>query len=381
MTILYDYPGGLFKAHEPPCLSLYQPTHRHHPENQQDLIRFRNLLKSLEELLRQKDPKREWQFLLDRFHALADDHIFWNHTLDGLAVLAAADVFHVFRLQRPVPELVVVADSFHTKPLMRIIQSADRYQILALSRGRVKLYEGNRYALDEVELAEEVPGTLTEALGEQLTEPHLTAASYGSGGGGPGSWHGYGSRKDEVDADTERFFRAVDRAIYDHHSRPSGLPLMLAALPEHHTPFRRISRNPFLMAEGIEINPEALSLEALRDRAWKAIEPQYWERITRLAEEFAAAKSKELGSDELEQVANGAATGRIATLLIQAERQIPGRWNAATGKIEFDSLDHPGTDDLLDDIGEHVLKMGGRVVVVPEERMPTRSGIAAIYKF
>jgi hypothetical protein len=250
-----------------------------------------------------------------------------------------------------------------------------------LSRGRVKLYEGNRYALDEVELAEEVPGTLTEALGEQLTEPHLTAASYGSGGGGPGSWHGYGSRKDEVDADTERFFRAVDRAIYDHHSRPSGLPLMLAALPEHHTPFRRISRNPFLMAEGIEINPEALSLEALRDRAWKAVEPQYWERITRLAEEFAAAKSKELGSDELEQVANGAATGRIATLLIQAERQIPGRWNAATGKIEFDSLDHPGTDDLLDDIGEHVLKMGGRVVVVPEERMPTRSGIAAIYKF
>ena len=38
----------LTAAHQSPCLSLYQPTHRHHPENQQDPIRFRNLLKELE---------------------------------------------------------------------------------------------------------------------------------------------------------------------------------------------------------------------------------------------------------------------------------------------------------------------------------------------
>ena len=31
---------------EPPCLSLYQPTHRHHPDNLQDPIRFRNRMGS-----------------------------------------------------------------------------------------------------------------------------------------------------------------------------------------------------------------------------------------------------------------------------------------------------------------------------------------------
>ena len=31
--------------HKPPCVSLYQPTHRHYPDNQQDPIRYRNLLK------------------------------------------------------------------------------------------------------------------------------------------------------------------------------------------------------------------------------------------------------------------------------------------------------------------------------------------------
>ena len=30
------------------CLSLYQPTHRRHPDNQQDPIRFRHLVKALE---------------------------------------------------------------------------------------------------------------------------------------------------------------------------------------------------------------------------------------------------------------------------------------------------------------------------------------------
>jgi hypothetical protein len=212
----------------------------------------------MEESLRQKYPMREVQPLLEPFQALAGDHDFWNHTLDGMAVLGAPGMFRVYRLQRPVAELVIVADTFHLKPLMRILQSADRYQVLGLSRGAIKLFDGNRDALDQIELAQGVPQTITEALGEELTEPHLTVASYGMGAGGPAMHHGHGARKDEIDSDAERFFRAVDRAILEHHSRPSGLPLLLAALPEHHHLFRQVSHNPFLMAEAIDIHPDAL---------------------------------------------------------------------------------------------------------------------------
>jgi len=91
-----DYAAGLLEACEPPCLSLYQPTHRHHPENQQDPIRFRNLVKVLEESLLQRYPTDEIRPLLDPFLALADDRDFWNHTLDGLAVLGARDKSRVY---------------------------------------------------------------------------------------------------------------------------------------------------------------------------------------------------------------------------------------------------------------------------------------------
>ena len=44
-------------------------------------------------------------------------------------------------------------------------------------------------------------------------------------------------------------------------------------------------------------------------------------------------------------------------------------------------LKDPDTDDVLDDLGERVVATGGEVVMVPTERMPTRSALAAIYRF
>ena len=380
-SLMNDYAAGLLGSHEPPCLSLYQPTHRRHPDNQQDPIRFRNLLKSMAQSLRQKYTSRQAQPFLEPFQALADDNEFWNHTLDGLAAVGAAGLFRVYRLQRTVLELAVVADSFHTKPLMRILQSADRYQVLGLNRREIKLYDGNRDVLDEIELAQGVPRTITDALGEELTEPHLTVASYGTGAGGTPMRHGHGSKRDEVDVDSERFFRAVDRAVLEHHSRPSELPLILAALPEYHTLFRQLSQNPFLMAEGIDTHPDALPVDALRERAWRVVEPQYLARLAGLVEQFGTARSKGFGSDELELVAEAAMAGRVATLLIEADRHVPGRIDQASGRIEYGDLAHPEIDDLLDDLGELVLNKGGQIVIVPAERMPAQTGIAAIYRF
>ena len=371
----------LAAVHQPPCLSLYQATHRHRPENQQDPIRFRNLVKELETSLRQKYSAVETRLLLEPFEALAYDEAFWNHTLDGLAVLGGQDLFQVFHLQRPVAELAIVADSFHTKPLQRFLQSVGRYQVLGLSLDTIQLFEGNRDALDEIDPAPGVPRTITEALGDELTEPHSTVASYGGvGRANTPMHHGHGGKKDAVQIDAERFFRAIDHAVLEHHSQPSGLPLILAALPEHHYLFRQVSQNPFLMAEGLTINPDTLPTDELRERAWQVVEPQYQARLAALADEFAMAKSKGLGSDDLAQVAQAAAAGRVATLLIESDRQIAGQLDDATGRVEVADLSHPQVDDLLDDLGELVGKMGGRVLVIPAEQMPGQTGLAATYR-
>ena len=379
-TQLTEYPLWLLETAEKPCVSLYQPTHRHHPDNKQDPIRFRNQLKEVEEALGEKYPEADAELLLKPLSGLARDEHFWNHTLDGLAVLRSPSVFQVYRTQRPVPKLAVVSGSFHTKPLMRIAQSADRYQVLGLSRKEIRLFEGNRDVLDELEPAEGVPRTITEALGEELSDPHLTVSSYG-GAGGAGMHHGHGGRKDEVELDADRFFRAVDRAVLERHSKPSGLPLLLAALPEHHTLFRRISDNPFLLEGAVDTYPDAVDMKELRERAWRAVEPRYLARLQALCAEFEQARAKGLGTADLAEAARAAVAGQVATLLLEAARPVPGRMDAATGAVELDGKKLPGADDLLDEIGETALRMGGRVVVVPKERMPVDTGVAATYRY
>jgi hypothetical protein len=373
MTLLTnELLAELLSTRPAPCLSVYQPTHRRHPENKQDPNRFRNLVKELEASLRQRYPEVDAQPLLEPFETLARNHDFWNHTLEGLAVLGGTGMFHAVRLPQSVTELVVAGDSFHTKPLRRFLQSVDRYQVLGLSLHNIRFFEGTRHALDEVDLISGVPRTITDALGGELTEPRQVVVSHGG--------HGHGGKADETEIDAERFFRVIDRAVLEHYSQPSGLPLVLAALPEHHELFHQVSRNPFLVANGISLDPTSISAEKLQALAWQTVEPQYQARLVALGEEFKQARSKGLGSGDLAQVATAAASGRVATLLIEADRQIIGRLNGTTGQVELAEPRDSKADEILDDLGELTTNMGGQVMVIPADLMPVQTGLAATYR-
>ena len=193
--------------------------------------------------------------------------------------------------------------------------------------------------------------------------------------------HGHGSRADEIDVDEERFFRVVDRAILEYHSRASGMPLILAALRQYHTPFRLVSHNPFLMPDGIDVDATSLTIDQLRQRAWAIVEPEFRSRLAKLTGEIEEAKAKGLGSDDLAAVAQAAVQSRVGSLLVEAERRIPGHMDKTTGRITFGNPEDTQVDDLLDDLAELVLRKGGNVVVVPAADMPSKTGLAAAFRF
>ena len=100
--VTMDDLAALREGHEPPCISLYQPTHRHHPDSDQDPIRYRNLRRRLELSLKQKYPPRKVRGLMESYRALEYDRPFWNHRTDGMAILSSPESFQIFELQRPV---------------------------------------------------------------------------------------------------------------------------------------------------------------------------------------------------------------------------------------------------------------------------------------
>lgn len=373
----------LLSANQAPCLSLYMPTQQKHPENLQDIIVFKNLVRQMEESLAQKYSAGEVQKHLEPVKALLNNNDIWNHTLDGLAVFSAEGIFEVVKLHKSVEELAIVADSFHTKPLRQYLQSLEHFHVLGLTLHDIRLFEGNRHSLTEVELAVDTPKTITEALGDELTEKHTTVDSYGGiGGESSAMHHGQGGKKEETEKDAERYFRVVANSIYKNYSKPSGWPIILAALPEHHHLFQKVSKNPLLLTDGIAINPSSVSPDQLAKMAWEIMEPEYNLKLDNMIERFEQARANGKGSDDYKEVAVAAVGGRIDTLLVEADRIIAARvTNLVTGNTQKKDLSNPEVDDLLDDIGELVLKMGGKMIVMPTEKMPSETGLAAIFRY
>ncbi|MDP8305829.1 MAG: hypothetical protein RAO75_04855 [Candidatus Chlorobium antarcticum] len=372
---------GLDNTAPAPCLSLYQQTHRTFPQNRQDTVRFANLVDTLQRSLSLKFPARESDAILEPFLRLGEDASFWAHALDGLAVFGAPGFFRTYRFQGSPRELAIAANSFHTKPLLRVMQSSSRFHLLALSRTTAKIFEADQYSIDSLELPLDFPATLELALGSEKTEPQTTVASFGPAGSGGVMRHGHSSRRDEEEIDTEKFFRAVDTAVTRHFSKPSALPLMLVALPEHQGLFRKISRNDRLMKEGIATDPRHLSEVQLKERAWEAMLPIHSAKISQEVERCIAAITSGTGTDDPETAAVAAAEGRVAVLLLRNDALLPGKLDAASGAVTFASLEDPGVDDLLDDIGSLVLQKGGKVLVLRNEEMPVMTGLAAAYRF
>jgi len=378
-TLSQEFVRELLTSRDGPCLSLYQTTHRHHPDAAQDSIRFKNLISSARRSLETTYPEETIAKVLKPLEALIADRGFSGHVSDGLAVFATPSYFSCLQVAHPFREFVVVANSFHIKPLLRAMQSADRYQVLCLSQHSVALYEGSRYSLQEFELHQDVPLNLIEALGSELTEPNLGSYN-GNGAAGPGMYYGHGGRSEEEDKDLPRYLRAIDRAILKHHSEIAKLPLILVALHEEAALFREISHNRFLTAQGINQHPDTVDKESLRQRAWALFEPQYQERISKAVDRFKVASAHNNGSCNLNEIADAATAGRISSILVESDRYIGGRIHE-TGKIETSDLIDPTIDDLLDDLAEKVIQTGGEVIVIPSERMPSDSGAAATYRY
>jgi len=370
-----------------PNLSLYMPTHRTFPERTQDPIRLKNLLKTLEASLQQRYPQLARETLLAPLQALVDDTAFWNGCPDGIGIFAGQDHFHVVGLHQPVQEVAIVNSHPYLKPLLRLAPLADRYQVLCLSRDSVCVHEGSTQSLQAVELPDSVPTNLVEALGEELTSRDQQGHPDGfSGGGERGDpmMHesGGGGKQDEINLDRERFFRIVDKKITEHCSRGSRLPLILVALPENQAVFRALSRNPFLLAQGVEVDPATLSSTQLASVCGELMGIRHAEKLDDAFNRYGVAVGQQLAGEQLPSIARAAVEGRIALLLVAAERRVAGTMDLASGEVALHEDGDTATEDVLDELILAVIRHGGEVVVVPPERvMPTDSGVAAVYRY
>jgi hypothetical protein len=373
------YVSSALAAKEAPCVSIYLPTHRSYPDNQQDSVRYKNLIGEVEATLAKSYPVRTARDVADRLRALESDPNFWTSARDTVVVLASPLRCDAFTVPRTIPERMEVGASFHVKPLLRHVQSAEHFHVLGLSRERVALFHGNRYEL----AALDVPGlplTMAESLGTETFEPiHLRQAE--GAARGMATQHAEGSRKQDVVPDVERFFRTVDRAVTRLVSEPSGRPLIPAGIEENLSLFRAVTKNRFMTAESVHGDWTNWNLNEIRARAWKVFEKGYLELLASIREDYGTAAARGRATEHVNEAAKAAAVGRVGILLIDADKTVPGTIDLATGEVHKPVANDGHTGDMLDDLAELALKTGARVIVTPSANMPTDTGLAAIFRY
>lgn len=378
--IVKDFPNEFIFAEGHPCISIYQLTHRHAPENMEDGTAFKNTINKIEESLLSNYDKPTVAAIMEPLEELLENRHFWNNTLDGIGVFANKNKCIVYVLPRPVENSAMIGDRFVIRPLLRTFQSAANYHILGLNKDSFTLFTANRYAIEEIEKDPEIFKTLKDVLGDEFTDSFL---NYGSYGGTPGNamYHGQGSKTEEGQKDLVKYFRYVDKAVLDNFSKNDKLPMILVALAQNGGEFRKISANPHLMKQGIDAAVESFDLVSLKEKAWAIMEPAYLEKTEVLVEEFHNAKAASLASGDLAQVAKAAVEKRIKTLLVAADTVISGILDRESGEIEPGQSDDLNNNDVIEEIVKLVLKSQGQVVVLPLEKMPDKAAVAAINRF
>lgn len=400
---------SLMEPHQPPCLSLFLPTHRNVPDNRVDRPAYRHLVEALELALSVSKPRNEIERLLAPFRFLADDVGFWEHTRAGLAVFGSDGRARVFLLQRPVVPFAIVTRRFHTLPLVRAVMACDRFNVLALTSRSARVFEGTAWhdprgttadVLDPVRLVP-LPGrpatmnlTRGDVIDEETFEPHRVQRGMGPAGlGTSGVVHGgFGAKQDDIDADTEIFLRHVDHCVRDQVSRRSGLPLVLVAAVRLAATFRGLSQNDLLLDEPVTKDPHLLADRELAADVAAVFRRAHLDRIGRELRAFRQARDRGLAASDLADIARAAVAGQVATLLIEADRFEAGRFDRDTGAIEFDGavpadLSRTGdraavrAEDLLGAVAETVLMHGGDVLALARNDMPTETAVAAIYRY
>jgi hypothetical protein len=321
--------------------------------------------------------------LLEPAQTVLHDGLFWSHQGDGLAVYLAPGVSHLFRLPLEVPELVVVSGRFHVKPLLPLISGDGPFYLLAISQKQIRLLQGSRHSVVQVELAG-VTGSLVEALrGEdpqRQLQFHTATGAPGGRRGRPALFHGHGAGADDAKGRILRYFREVDEAVNAALSGEQA-PLVLAAVNYLLPIYREANSYPYLVEGAIRGSPERLSGQVLHGRGWEVVAPLFAEAQQGAARRYSQAVGTDLTADTLETILPAAHHGQVEVLFVTVGLQQWGRFDPSAKQVHLHVEADPGDEDLLDLAAVQTFLNGGVVYAVAPEKVPGGTSLAALLRW
>lgn len=364
------------------CVSIYLPTHRAGAETRQDPIRLKNLLRQVEEALEAQGlDGAGTEALLRPVRALIEDYDFWQHQQDGLAIFRSPDLFFRYRVDQRLPELAVVAERFHLKPLLPHITGDGRFYVLALSQNRARLFRATRDSMIELQ-PEGMPASLAEAVRNRVPERQLQSHSASAihSGRGAAIFHGHGGGEDSKKDLLHAYFRRIDQGIRDLFIEERA-PLILAAVDYLCPIYSRANTSHELLADWVSGNPDNLTPRELHERALPLAADHFLKERQKAADQYLEAWHTQRASNRPEDVLAAAHHGRVQSLFVAVGVQLWGKFNARTAEVSVCDGPSPEAQDLLNLAAIQTFANGGAVYAVAPTEVPGGGPLAAVFRY
>lgn len=342
---------NLAKVEEKGLVSIYMPTHKTSPENQQDKIRFKNLLTKAKEKLKELEIENIDQILKPAVE-LGEQNVFWDHTTNGLALLLGSDDHHIIKMERTPKERVVVGERFHVLPLMNSYENLNDTFILDIAKDRFELFFGDATGIRDVEM-EGVVSTFRELYPDLDNQYSLDAT------GGNVLFYRRIDKSELKDNEREKFFRYVAQSLKDFFGE--DMPLVIFGTTENVAAFNAIA-DKLNVRTTIEKPMYSMSKDEASQTLRDVLRPMYIEDMGEKLEDARNKVAEDKGTDNLSRILKDAKTGIIQTLFVGTT---------------YDDLDIDTRDELV----QEVIQKDGEIVYIDTEENPFDEKILAVYRY
>jgi hypothetical protein len=367
-------------------ISMFMPTYHVGRETRQNRIRLKNLIKDAEKQLIELGYRTpDAQALLQPAEALLGPTDFWQYAGDGLAIYFSKDTARQYSLPLRLRKKLVVSDRFHVKPLLPLFSGDGVFFVLALSQNEIRLLQGTRYKVSQVELGT-LPDSLSRILKPEDREPNLDWYVPSGGVGRPGRkaaiFYGTGAERGDDRMKLVDYLREVDNGLRGF-LQPEQAPLVLAGVSYLHSLYREVSSYPYIAEIGIPGNPERMSLDELHTEAWPIVRP-YFQQIRQAAKQRyrqLSGQGSHLVSDDLDTILPAALHRRVESLFVTVGAQQWGEFDPVSARIVQHEAYRPGYEDLLDRAAVLTLLSNGAVFAVSKDQVPGHSLAATILRY
>ncbi len=320
------------------AVSIYVPTHKTSPENQNDRIVVKNIVAEALSEIEKLGPKRDFQAVIENLNS-AFDSIDWNYSSDGLALFVSEEGFWKFNLNHSPIEQISISDQFSITEIAKSMNDSWDYYLLVLSESPTKLFRGSRQDLTEIKGG--------------------FPFSHGGRGGSSAIPTAFGKQTSViVDEEHRMFFRKISDELTKVISKES-LPIFVTGVDRFLSFWTEIAPEHTPAAQ-IQGSYDFMSDSELLKVVWPDIENYFKLENRKVTERLEIAFGNKTYAGGFEEVIEMAKLGRVAYLVVS---------------------DQETANPLTESAVRLTLQGGGEVSFVPAEDLVNFAEISADLRY